>query len=326
MTERKRDAAASEAEVALEAAEGRVVGGRAGGSVRGPSDARASAEEGTCWRARPACSRRARWTRFPRRTRRGWSFTRGSGSSRSPTILRGFHGPTGAMVPSDSPLRVRKARASGRDVARDRAATGSRPVPNGHGRDGSSAPVHRHAMSPAVDPAVDLPPSPGRGTVANLTLVRIIDRRVMGTPFHGARRMTRHLRDDGRAVSPKRVRRPMRPMGPMPIHRRPNAVRPAKGEGRSARHRPRTVARGAPPVRAHGRRSEDDGRAAQPGMRVRPPARRETGSEARAGLRTRLELHDYRRPHGALDGQPPDVVHRTGTTKQAPRSKGPESS
>ena len=40
----------------------------------------------------------------------------------------------------------------------------------------------------------------------------------------------------------------------------------------------------------------------------------ETGSEARVGLRTWFDFYNHRRPHAALDGQPPDGVYRTGTT------------
>jgi len=44
----------------------------------------------------------------------------------------------------------------------------------------------------------------------------------------------------------------------------------------------------------------------------------ETGSEARAGLRTWLDFYNHRRPHAALDGRPPDGVYRTGTTIMQP--------
>ena len=40
----------------------------------------------------------------------------------------------------------------------------------------------------------------------------------------------------------------------------------------------------------------------------------ETGSKARAGLRTWFDVYNHRRPDAALDGKPPDVVYRTGTT------------
>jgi putative transposase len=54
----------------------------------------------------------------------------------------------------------------------------------------------------------------------------------METPFYGVRQMTWHLRDEGHAVNPKRVRRLMRLMGLMPIYRKPNTSKPAKGRQR----------------------------------------------------------------------------------------------
>jgi putative transposase len=44
----------------------------------------------------------------------------------------------------------------------------------------------------------------------------------------------------------------------------------------------------------------------------------ETGSEARAGLRTWFDFYDHRRPQAALDGQPPDAAYRAGTTIMQP--------
>ncbi len=44
----------------------------------------------------------------------------------------------------------------------------------------------------------------------------------------------------------------------------------------------------------------------------------ETGLEARAGLRTWFDFHNRRRPHAALDGQPPDAIYRAGTTITQP--------
>jgi putative transposase len=63
----------------------------------------------------------------------------------------------------------------------------------------------------------------------NLGLMALIDRQFMETPFYGVRQMTWHLRNEGHAVNPKRVRRLMRLMGLMPIYRKPNTSRPAKG-------------------------------------------------------------------------------------------------
>jgi hypothetical protein len=46
----------------------------------------------------------------------------------------------------------------------------------------------------------------------NLALMRMVDRQFMETPFYGGRQMTWHLRNDGHAMNPKRVRRLMRLM------------------------------------------------------------------------------------------------------------------
>lgn len=70
---------------------------------------------------------------------------------------------------------------------------------------------------------------PAGETVENLALMQVIDRQFMGTPFFGVRQMTWHLRNEGHAVNPKRVRRLTRLMGLIPIYRKPNTSRPAKG-------------------------------------------------------------------------------------------------
>jgi putative transposase len=70
---------------------------------------------------------------------------------------------------------------------------------------------------------------PAGETAGNLALMRMIDRQFMETPFSGVQQMTWHLRNEGHALNPKRVRRLMRLMGPMPIYRKPNTGRPAKG-------------------------------------------------------------------------------------------------
>ena len=69
---------------------------------------------------------------------------------------------------------------------------------------------------------------PAGESAENLALMALIDRQFMETPFYGVRQMTWHLRNEGHAVNPKRVRRLMRLMGLMPIYRRPNTSKPAK--------------------------------------------------------------------------------------------------
>lgn len=63
----------------------------------------------------------------------------------------------------------------------------------------------------------------------NLTLMALIDRQFLETPFYGARQMSWHLRAAGHLVNVKRVRRLMRLMGLMPIYRVPRTSVPAKG-------------------------------------------------------------------------------------------------
>ncbi len=52
----------------------------------------------------------------------------------------------------------------------------------------------------------------------NLDLMRLINEQFFETPFYGARQMIWHLRNEGRLVNEKRVRRLMRLMDLMPIH------------------------------------------------------------------------------------------------------------
>ena len=71
--------------------------------------------------------------------------------------------------------------------------------------------------------------SPLGETDTNLTLMRVIDKQFLDTPFYGVRQMTWHLRNDGHPVNEKRIRRLMRLMGLMPIYQTPNTSKPAKG-------------------------------------------------------------------------------------------------
>jgi putative transposase len=63
----------------------------------------------------------------------------------------------------------------------------------------------------------------------NLRLMRLIDRRYTETPFYGWLRMTAHLRRQGHAVNPKRVRRLMRLMGLQAVGPKPKTTQPAPG-------------------------------------------------------------------------------------------------
>jgi putative transposase len=66
-------------------------------------------------------------------------------------------------------------------------------------------------------------------TEMNLTLMQLIDRQFLETPFYGVRQMTWHLQNEGLAVNPKRIRRLMRLMRLMPIYQKPNTSKSAKG-------------------------------------------------------------------------------------------------
>lgn len=71
--------------------------------------------------------------------------------------------------------------------------------------------------------------TPRGETEMNLTLMRLIDRQFLETPFYGVQQMTWHLQNEGHAVNVKRIRRLMRLMRLMPIYQKPNTSKPAKG-------------------------------------------------------------------------------------------------
>ena len=61
----------------------------------------------------------------------------------------------------------------------------------------------------------------------DLTIMKLIDRQYLATPFYGARRMAVWLRNQGYGGNRKRVRRLMRIMGLQAIYRRPRTSQPA---------------------------------------------------------------------------------------------------
>jgi putative transposase len=63
----------------------------------------------------------------------------------------------------------------------------------------------------------------------NLTLMKLIDRQYLVTPFYGARKIAAWLKSQGQGVNRKRVRRLMRTMGLKAIYRRPRTSQPAAG-------------------------------------------------------------------------------------------------
>ena len=63
----------------------------------------------------------------------------------------------------------------------------------------------------------------------DLTLMKLIDRQYMATPFYGARKIAAWLKSQGQRVNRKRVRRLIQIMGLKAIYRRPKTSKPAPG-------------------------------------------------------------------------------------------------
>jgi putative transposase len=63
----------------------------------------------------------------------------------------------------------------------------------------------------------------------DMTLMKLIDRQYLFTPFYGGRKIAAWLKSQGRQVNRKRVRRLMRLMGIKAIYRRPRTSAPAAG-------------------------------------------------------------------------------------------------
>jgi len=63
----------------------------------------------------------------------------------------------------------------------------------------------------------------------DLTLMKLIDRQYMATPFYGARKITACLKSQGQRVNRKRIRRLMRVIGLKAVYRRPRTSKPAPG-------------------------------------------------------------------------------------------------
>ena len=63
----------------------------------------------------------------------------------------------------------------------------------------------------------------------DLTLMKLIDRQYLVTPFYGARRMVAWLKSQHYVVNRKRVRRLMQVMGLRAIYRHPRTSAPAAG-------------------------------------------------------------------------------------------------
>ena len=63
----------------------------------------------------------------------------------------------------------------------------------------------------------------------DLTIMKLIDRQYLVTPFYGARKIAAFLKSQGQRVNRKRVQRLMRVMGLKAIYRRPRTSQPATG-------------------------------------------------------------------------------------------------
>lgn len=63
----------------------------------------------------------------------------------------------------------------------------------------------------------------------DLTLMKLIDRQYLATPFYGTRRMAAWLKKEGHIVNRKHIRRLMRIMGLSAIYRRPRTSNPMTG-------------------------------------------------------------------------------------------------
>ncbi len=63
----------------------------------------------------------------------------------------------------------------------------------------------------------------------DLTLMKLIDRQYLATPFYGARKIAAWLKRQGHQVNRKRVRRLMQLMGLKAVYRRPRTSKPAPG-------------------------------------------------------------------------------------------------
>jgi len=66
----------------------------------------------------------------------------------------------------------------------------------------------------------------------DLSLMKLIDRQYLVTPFYGSRKMAAWLGSEGRKVGRKRVQRLMRLMGLRAVYRRPRTTTPAQGHRR----------------------------------------------------------------------------------------------
>src|SRR3954447_1848060 len=86
------------------------------------------------------------------------------------------------------------------------------------------APVANPAMPGAGAQSLYYQPAPDN--TEDLSLMALIDRQFLETPYYGSRKMTAWLRREGHVVNRKRVRRLMRQMGLQVIWQKPNTSKP----------------------------------------------------------------------------------------------------
>ena len=86
-------------------------------------------------------------------------------------------------------------------------------------------PVIRQCALVGISRSAYYAPRQGENTI-NLSLMRIIDRQFLDTPWYGSRQMARHLRREGYVVGRKRVRRLMKNMGLSAIYQKPRTTTP----------------------------------------------------------------------------------------------------
>ena len=70
---------------------------------------------------------------------------------------------------------------------------------------------------------------PATDNTEDLSLMALIDRQFLETPYYGSRKMTAWLRREGHVVNRKRVQRLMRTMGIAALGPKPRTTKPAPG-------------------------------------------------------------------------------------------------
>jgi transposase InsO family protein len=141
-------------------------------------------------------------------------------------------------------------------------------------------------------------------TAMNLDLMVVIDKQFFETPFYGVQQMTWHLQNEGHAVNYKRIRRLMRLMRLMPIYQKPDTSKPAKG------HKTDRVKRIGTRISMDGKRRCLDNIFIERLWRSLKYEcaylhARETGSQARVGIRRWITFYNHQHPLPMAVNRPP---------------------